>query len=129
MKKCAGCDELKPFSDFRKNVTKSGGNQTRCKVCVAKVDKKWYDKNKEIRFRTNKLWQEKQKQKFIAFKATQKCAKCDENDIRCLDFHHVNKETKVRNVSNMMKFSFEKIMEEVSKCIVLCANCHRKEHK
>lgn len=34
------------------------------------------------------------------------------------------------NVSKMVTygFSLEEIEEEVKKCDVLCANCHRKEH-
>ena len=50
------------------------------------------------------------------------------NDPDCLEFHHRNPESKDPKLSNMMSYSWKRRMDEVSKCIVLCANCHAKEH-
>jgi hypothetical protein len=46
----------------------------------------------------------------------------------CLDFHHQDRVSKDEAVSRMLTWSMDKIMHEISKCIVLCSNCHRKEH-
>lgn len=55
--------------------------------------------------------------------------KCGESDIRCLDFHHLDPKTKVKMVSELIRTSGKKkIAEEIAKCEVLCANCHRKIH-
>jgi len=58
------------------------------------------------------------------------CSKCGIKDFRVLDFHHRDRERKDMEVSNMvrLRWSKEKILEEMSKCDVLCANCHRIEH-
>ena len=51
--------------------------------------------------------------------------KCD----AALDFHHVNpedKEFRIRTIS--LQFKDERIIEELNKCILLCANCHREKH-
>ena len=55
---------------------------------------------------------------------------CGENHPACLDFHHKDKKDKSFNVAIMASsgYSIEKIKEEIAKCIVLCSNCHRKEH-
>ena len=50
---------------------------------------------------------------------------CGESDLACLDFHHVDG-TKEGNVSTIS--GRKKMMEEIAKCIVVCANCHRKLH-
>jgi hypothetical protein len=59
-----------------------------------------------------------------------KCAKCLQNFPDCVfDFHHLDKNIKEESPAKMMNTnSTEKIAQELSKCILLCANCHRKEH-
>ena len=43
------------------------------------------------------------------------------------DFHHL--ENKKDDIASMFNYSSEeKIAEEVKKCILLCANCHRITH-
>lgn len=74
---------------------------------------------------------EKAAKEFIAkLKAKLKCSRCPENDPRCLDFHHLDQSKKIVNIARAHKlgWSSEKILEEMAKCIVLCSNCHRKEH-
>jgi hypothetical protein len=65
---------------------------------------------------------------FSDFKRTCKCAVCGESESCCLDFHHIK--NKRFTVSNAAKqgYSIESIKQEIAKCIVLCANCHRKHH-
>jgi len=90
----------------------------------------YYYRNKQEHYDRNKKTQDKIK-KFIAeLKSTLKCSRCPENDSRCLDFHHENPEEKVIAVSWIYKMGWciEKVKEEISKCMILCSNCHRKEH-
>ena len=42
----------------------------------------------------------------------------------CMDFDHV-RGSKRCNVSAMLQHSVESVLEEISKCEVVCANCHR----
>lgn len=70
------------------------------------------------------------RQKFAELKTQLRCTQCGENHPACLDFHHIDPSNKNYTVSEMMtaKFSWETIQKEIDKCIVLCANCHRKHH-
>lgn len=55
------------------------------------------------------------------------CLLCGEKEVVCLDFHHLNPQEKSFNLSKVLR-SQRKIANEVAKCIILCANCHRKLH-
>lgn len=49
--------------------------------------------------------------------------------IRALEIHHINPEEKEFTFStDKLCHSWEKLSEELKKCILLCANCHREVH-
>lgn len=61
----------------------------------------------------------------IAYKGG-KCQICGYDRCnRALEFHHVNPEEKLFNISNGIK-SWDKAKAELDKCVLLCANCHRE---
>ena len=90
--------------------------------------RQWYRDHKEEASVKGREKYRKKRVEWDAFVATQKCLHCGMKDPVCLDFHHRDPETKDYPVSQMLTYGWKRIMEEVDKCIVLCANCHRKEH-
>lgn len=57
------------------------------------------------------------------------CARCGERDHRCLDYHHRDPSTKTLAISMIVdRAPLVVLIQEIGKCDVLCANCHRKEH-
>lgn len=54
------------------------------------------------------------------------CSRCGETHTACIDFHHLHGKDKI--ISKMWSYSLKRVQDEISKCILLCANCHRKEH-
>jgi len=64
----------------------------------------------------------------ITFKALRErgCSLCPEDNWSCLDFHHLGE--KEKNIGNMHIYNVTKLADEVAKCVVVCANCHRKIH-
>lgn len=68
---------------------------------------------------------------FSKYKNTRKCERCGENHIACLEFHHNDGSDKKFEISGALSrdcYSKSKILSEIDKCTVLCANCHRKHH-
>lgn len=64
-----------------------------------------------------------------AHKAFYGCFFCGETDPSCLDFHHRRGLVKTFAISQMVpKGSLLAIVAEARKCLVVCANCHRKTH-
>lgn len=60
--------------------------------------------------------------------STHHCVDCGESRIPTLHFHHTNGD-KVKGISEMTRTSsLEKLKVEISKCEVLCANCHTIRH-
>lgn len=62
-----------------------------------------------------------------------KCEKCGYNDCEgALEFHHLDPLQKDFNIShinlNNSNLSLDIVKQEVDKCILICANCHAKEH-
>lgn len=58
------------------------------------------------------------------------CVDCGETDPVVLDFDHRNPEEKTSAVSRIVsdRGALSRLEEEISKCDVRCANCHRKRH-
>lgn len=93
----------------------------------------WYEKNKKTEQEKAKLRQAKRRKEFKdwfnEFKKDLKCSECGFNHPAALDFHHVNPNEKEYSIAYLKHLgSKEKLLQEVDKCIVLCANCHRIHH-
>jgi hypothetical protein len=97
---------------------------------------KWYAKNKNnsaykaSQAETKKRLRKERRKWFQDLKKTLKCNRCPETDWRVLDFHHKDPSQKDWEVANMVRsrWSQKRILAEIDKCEVLCANCHRREH-
>jgi len=64
------------------------------------------------------------------YKRAHPCS-CGEARPWCLDFHHRDPKTKKLRIANACGGQYktlEAVKEEIAKCDVLCANCHRDRH-
>lgn len=72
-------------------------------------------------------WRRRTKQKLIEFLGGS-CSKCGYNrSTAALEFHHLDPDKKDFTIAGK-SWSFEKLKEEVSKCVLVCSNCHREIH-
>jgi hypothetical protein len=92
------------------------------------IDKRYYEKNREKVYQRKMNRRKRLKEEAIKI-AGGKCKICGYNKcVSALEFHH-NRENKENNVSTLLKNeSRQKLLKEVGKCILLCANCHRETH-
>lgn len=68
------------------------------------------------------------KQKLVSYKGG-KCEICGYGKcVSALEFHHINPNEKEFTFSRGMVFSYKRLVDEVDKCMLLCANCHREIH-
>jgi len=108
---CPRCATIKSESLFFKDSTRKSGISGWCKDCHTK-----YTLNK-FREKRDYLWEVK----------SQPCADCGNSyHPFAMDLHHLDPNEKEFNFNR--RLSLKRVKEEVNKCVVLCAVCHRLRH-
>lgn len=126
---CSYCQTEKPLTDFGKNKSKRDGLQTYCIICKQDFNKKAYIANPTYFADKKRAAAKLIREKVATIKTNAGCFCCREDDECCLDFHHFDQKTKKDSVSNLINDgSLRQVMVEIAKCVILCANCHRKSH-
>lgn len=83
------------------------------------------------RHRKGREARRKKKQKEILERYGYSCENCGlvEKRLGFFEFHHTDPSTKDREIGSMLNSaSMETINKELEKCVMLCPNCHKKEH-
>ncbi len=129
-KKCIGCSESLKVDLFSFKDKKRGIFQSRCKACYNEYNRKYYQKGENLkqlaRVKTNR---QKYTEIYKDWKSNQSCVICGEDSPECIDLHHVDPSVKEGTISQMINSrSWDRIQEEIQKCVVVCSNCHRKIH-
>lgn len=78
----------------------------------------------------DKRYVEKIRHYIDSYKKSRQCEICGEGRAVCLDFHHRDRGRKKYAIGRMAHDcgSMPKVKEEISKCMIVCANCHRVLH-
>ena len=131
MRTCSTCKQTKPLDAFyKKNVTQYRSD---CKDCHKAVIRP----RSRAHYRANKGYYRKRNQKrtaaITAFVRQYKinnptCTDCQlDHPWWRLDFDHLEGFKKDGEVSRArsLKWSNERILREIAKCELVCANCHR----
>lgn len=112
---CTKCGRQLPITDFNWRNKEKGTRRSECKYCHSGYMKQKYQQKK------NQIQE---------LKSSLKCAKCGQSRGYVLDFHHINPDEKDNTIARLTSntSSIENVYDEIKKCIVLCANCHREFH-
>lgn len=113
-KKCTECDTHRPLEEFSFSSIKRNLRHAKCKECV------------RDRGSTSRLIAGQFKWDYLI--SCGGCVDCGETDPLVLDFDHVDMSDKGHNVCDLVRqgYPISKIQEEIDKCVVKCANCHRR---
>ena len=112
---CTKCGRELPLDQFNFRNKAKGTRRSECKEChTAYMKQKYQEKKNEIQ----------------ELKSQYSCAKCGDKRGYVLDFHHINPSEKENTIARMTSNNYEliKVYDEIKKCVVLCANCHREFH-
>lgn len=130
MKRCTKCGKKKSLSKFNFKIKSKGIINSHCKVCSRKYVREHYIKNREYYLRKakkrNRMVWLKVRKMIWEFLLEHPCVDCGEKDPIVLEFDHLG--DKKKNVSSLTNdATLKRVLEEIAKCEVRCANCHRRK--
>lgn len=127
-KRCPRCTQEKSLDDFAKNAARSDGRQPYCRVCKRSMDSANHQAHHEDQIERNRRNRDRARQFVLDYLAGHPCVDCGEADPIVLDFDHVDPTTKIRAIADLVQraASDATLLAEIAKCVVRCANCHRR---
>ena len=104
-------------------------NKKCCSEKCSEIYRKEYDILNKFHYKKVKNWRKRRKVQSILYKGG-KCEKCGyDKCLSALEFHHIDPSKKDFTISTVINRKFEKIKNELDKCVLVCANCHREIHE
>ena len=124
---CLDCSPFRSKKGYENRKKTTEENRPERKTCAVCNKESPWNKNNVCSTCRSKHTRYNNKIKLIQ-KLGNQCSECGENNIDCLQFHHTDPKQKSFTISGELHCSFEKLEKEAKKCVLLCANCHSKEH-
>lgn len=119
---------------FSKASSRPDGLQSHCKDCKKKDFANYYANNRDHHravVNSRRAKRDEETRRFIwNYLSNHPCVGCDQDDPIVLDFDHVDPSTKKGSVSTLAfrdRISREALQDEINKCVVMCAYCHRRK--
>lgn len=132
-KRCSTCKSHLPLTAFSRKVRRGKvGLQPLCKTCNRAYQKRHYQENKPAYLAKAKIARramlERVRPVMLAYLKDHPCQDCGETDPIVLQFDHRDPSKKETEVSALLRSgnSWKRIMREIVKCDVVCANCHTR---
>jgi len=129
LRRCGRCGEMKPADEFAWRRKARGQRDNYCRPSRSDYKRSHYAANRQ-RYIDNAL---RRKQALaaertaylIAYFAAHPCVDCGETDPLVLEFDHLG--DKVFTIAaGLRDRPWQAILDEIEKCEVVCANCHRR---
>lgn len=123
MKLCTRCKQEKALDAFAR---RGNGLQSSCKLCKREVNKAHYAANREMHYLKRDRNRAKYREWYRALK-DHPCTDCGQKyHFAAMEWDHLPGFTKLANVGTLVQrgASKQRILEEISKCELVCKNCH-----
>lgn len=131
MKTCCHCHAEKTFDQFYVKNKSKGTIASDCIDCRRAWNRAHYARTRSV-YLTKSANRNRQVRKATAIELggylrDHPCVDCGESNILVLEFDHRDRATKTESIGTMLSrnWSWSTILNEIQKCDVRCANCHR----
>lgn len=125
--KCTKCLQEKDFSEFSSHRASGGIYKRRytCRECYNQYFKNYLNNDKHRALVSKK--QNERRQEIAKLKTSKGCCICGYSKCsEALEFHHLDRESKTDRISRLIVSKSSMLSDELEKCVILCANCHRE---
>jgi hypothetical protein len=130
-KTCCKCHTEKPIEEFYTSGRNKNGTpkyMSKCKECNCQNRRHKRTPPSKQKQRRDAL-----KLQLTEYKKTLSCIRCGipfKTHPEMCDFHHIDPSLKVAGVGYLagIATSWDNLFKEISKCVPVCANCHRIIH-
>lgn len=129
-RRCSRCGDVRPIDEFPIKNKVRGVRRVWCRGCCRAYGREHYQRNKAVY-----LLKAHQRRRDIrpqvragidAYLRTHPCVDCGRPDITVLEFDHRDPAEKEFNVGELARIgAWPRVLREIEKCDVRCANCHR----
>lgn len=128
-RRCSRCGEVQPIMAFRWRRDRQR-YAAWCRSCKRAYDRDWYRRNRESHKQAVRALRREQVVANVALVRRAKSVPCADCGASCphyvMDFDHV-RGTKTGTIGRMVsEASTPRLLGEIAKCEVVCANCHRE---
>jgi hypothetical protein len=129
LRKCYRCGEFKPVEEFSWRRKTKGQRDSFCRPCRSAYGKEHYAANRQRYIDQAAVSKQKirlaRTKYLIEFFETHPCIDCGETDPIVLEFDHLR--DKLFAIGpHLARRKWQSILNEMEKCEVVCANCHRR---
>jgi hypothetical protein len=126
---CGRCGEAKPLSAFAWRRKAKGQRHNYCRPCHAAYHREHYLANKQRYIdqaaeRARRIAEERAEY-LVAFFKSHPCTDCGEPDPVVLEFDHLS-DKRFDVGKGIRDRNWQSVLDEIAKCEVVCANCHRR---
>jgi hypothetical protein len=129
LRRCGRCKRLKPLDEFAWRRKARGQLDNYCRPCRADYHHEHYVANRAAYIenalqRKRNLGEQRTKYLIDYFQANP-CTDCGERDPVVLESDHIR--DKSFNIGANLRYrNWQALLDEIAKCEVVCANCHRR---
>lgn len=131
MKECSKCGRVWPLSEYLFRSVERGTYRHVCRECRKAYHDAYYqdnsDRYKAHRRKNQRRYRAENRARMLEYLSDKECIDCGESDPVVLELDHV-RGTKDFDVARMLSGNgWDRILQELAKCDVRCANCHRRK--
>lgn len=131
MRQCSKCGLTLPLSEYQVRSADKGTYRGVCRECRRVYNSSYYranaEKYKQCRKENQPRYRQQRRELLQEYLRNRECIDCGERDPMVLEFDHVRGE-KFGNIGTMLsRYCWARIVRELEKCEVRCANCHRRK--